>query len=660
MAISAIDFIKTKSGVKFLNTPFFIVDKLWLVGISIALIFVMSLIANVFGSSYSNQLNLFLTTYYFIPPIIGIAYYKKMFTGQGKRVATSFLLSFLFLPLMMGHMTIWFGPHWATSAHFNSLNALFFSEISTDEIFHAVLVNAISRVGYPSTSLNGDMLIAYHALSHYYDAIFSKIFIHSFLDIYGQTVLTKSFSYVAAIVLFSFVVVTSRNFWLLAVHSTVGITLLYWHGNAVGSHPLWLPSILLILFWPCFEKKLRNKLNVATLLFFFSVSTLLSFGKISLGVCFAGVCGLILLFQNKRDYRIYATGILLVGSILSFAFWMADQSDLVKSNISIKECLKLYEPALIIFSIISIFSMIFKGGFCKFALPAMACFLFILILFSLVLVGETEMAWFAEGYRFLASIFLLSDLGKLSSGKSTLSFPNIKILEYVNQCLKPVFQSFIARAFLIFSCFGICNERGRGRPQIFMILTAISLLYFWLPFNVLGNQQFRNFNSYPFRSYNTFMPKTQEKMSLEKEIKKAFRGSNKETTNRKKNELKLFRGKLSAFVEKNKLYNIPLFFDQTDWNVVYGFKNSLGKNIFGAHASWYYVIRLVAYLNQPMLNAIEDDAPRYYWGFSHYDGEGHLTSGQTSPICKNYTSYIDVNFSEKLPFRVISCAKSSF
>ncbi|MDB2469158.1 hypothetical protein N9X39_03700 [Alphaproteobacteria bacterium] len=658
MAIAAIDLIKTKSGVKFLNTPFFVVDKLWLLGISIGFMFLISLIANVFGSSFSNHLNFFLTFYYFLPVFVGFACYKKVFMGQGRKLASCFLAAVLLLPLMMGHMTIHDGPHWATSAHFNSLNALFLGEISTDEVFHAALVNSIARVGYPSTGLNGDVLIPYHVFSHYYDAVFSKTFVPSFIDVYGQTVFTKTFSYVAAIILFSFVVVASRNFWLLAVHSALGITLLYWHGNAVGSHPLWLPSILLILSWPAFEKILRNPINRTTLLLFFIISILLSFGKISLGVCFAGVCGLILFFSNKRDYRIYVTGILLLGFILSFAFLIADPSDLVKSNISVKECLELYKPALIILFIVMIFSMIFRGGFCKFALPAMAFFLFIVIPLSWILVGESEMAWFAEGYRFLASIFLLSDLGKLSLGRDPLRFLDSKRSKFVGQCLNPGFQNFIARAFLVLCCLGICNGRGHGRPQIFMVLTAVSLLYFWLPFNVLGIEQFKIFNVYPFKSYNNVLLAAEEKTSLKIEMVKAFSRSKPQKNNQKQNELRLFREKLIEFVEKNQLHNIPLFFDRADWNVVYSFKNSLDNAIFDHPASWYYTIRLVAYLNIPMLNAIDADAPEYYWGFSHYNGEGLLTSGQVSPICKNHSSYIDVNFSETSPFQVISCTES--
>jgi hypothetical protein len=119
-----------------------------------------------------------------------------------------------------------------------------------DTAYHLALVQSIASFGYPSISLHGTPLTAYHVLTHYLDAAIARLTGIDIFESYPMVVTIKASLYISA-VLICFARLVER-YGLIALLCAVGlglpVALNTWH--PVMSHGLWLPSLILTLAMP--------------------------------------------------------------------------------------------------------------------------------------------------------------------------------------------------------------------------------------------------------------------------------------------------------------------------------------------------------------------------------------------------------------------------
>jgi hypothetical protein len=120
----------------------------------------------------------------------------------------------------------------------------------SDTAYNLALVQSIASFGYPSISLHGTPLTAYHVLTHYLDAAIARLTGVDVFASYPMVVTIKASLYISA-VLICFAKLVER-YGLIAMLCTVGlglpVALNTWH--PVMSHALWLPSLILTLAMP--------------------------------------------------------------------------------------------------------------------------------------------------------------------------------------------------------------------------------------------------------------------------------------------------------------------------------------------------------------------------------------------------------------------------
>jgi hypothetical protein len=119
-----------------------------------------------------------------------------------------------------------------------------------DTAYNLALVQSIASFGYPSISLHGTPLTAYHVLTHYLDAVIARLTGLAVFESYPMVVTIKGSLYISA-VLICFAKLVER-YGLIALLCAVGlglpVALNTWH--PIMSHALWLPSLILALAMP--------------------------------------------------------------------------------------------------------------------------------------------------------------------------------------------------------------------------------------------------------------------------------------------------------------------------------------------------------------------------------------------------------------------------
>lgn len=193
-----------------------------------------------------------------------------------------------------------------------------------DSSFHVSVIQSIINFGYPSTAQHGQPLLVYYVLSHYVDALIVVISGLEVFDSYGLFFVFKAFLLLVSVVFFIARVIESRNgapwSFLISVFLFLPVMITPWAG--IGSHGLWFPTLLLIFSSPnvfrILTKPSRNSLKEYLILIL--IVTLISLGKLSLGFVYASFIGFYLLFKDFKDFKIYASGIVL------FLFFLSIQS----------------------------------------------------------------------------------------------------------------------------------------------------------------------------------------------------------------------------------------------------------------------------------------------------------------------------------------------
>jgi hypothetical protein len=119
-----------------------------------------------------------------------------------------------------------------------------------DTAFHVSLIKSISSLGYPSISLHGTPLTAYHVLTHYVDAAIASLAGLDAFESYGLLTLVKTSLFLSAVLLsFSKLVERHSQAVLLGV-AILGLPVVVGTWHPVLSHGLWMPCLVLALGMP--------------------------------------------------------------------------------------------------------------------------------------------------------------------------------------------------------------------------------------------------------------------------------------------------------------------------------------------------------------------------------------------------------------------------
>ena len=180
-----------------------------------------------------------------------------------------------------------------------------------DTAFHVTLIQSILNNGWPSIGQHGVPVTFYHVLSHYVDAAILLLTGLDPWDSYGLLYSYKEWLLISALVMI--VAFASQGiggvFFTLSLLFFIPVAIGTWH--AIGSHGLWLTSLLNILFMPMVSNTLFKDANLTNknYLYIFLIGIFLALGKVSTGVGFVGLVLCFLWLKNPKKLQVYVLGL---------------------------------------------------------------------------------------------------------------------------------------------------------------------------------------------------------------------------------------------------------------------------------------------------------------------------------------------------------------
>jgi hypothetical protein len=315
-----------------------------------------------------------------------------------------------------------------------------------DSAFHVSLINSINLFGYPSTGQHGTPLLAYHVLSHYVDALIIKISNIDAWDSYGMFFYFKRVMVLGSIILFIASVCRKREpyVFFLSIVFLTPIILSTWH--LVGSHSLWLTSNLVILSSPYVFKILNQegRLSSNDYMLLMLLIILISFGKISSGFCYSMIIGFSLLLKDRKDYRVYFFGLIL---LLFFIIYASQFRADIVSTYNIIDLTKILN--FIFLKSPTSYDLLFSNYVLIFILGLLAFFfrlqtlknLFYVVCFSIVLIVVyfnvasnltiDDKAYFSYGFFSVLIILIYQELVMVFQNGRMAKFPLIKFVNFL-------------------------------------------------------------------------------------------------------------------------------------------------------------------------------------------------------------------------------------
>lgn len=223
----------------------------------------------------------------------------------------------LFFIVMFASTSIIFIDYYRT---FPLLEAELGLDAHPDTSFHVSLIQSIMSNGYPSTMQHGTPIIYYHILSHYFDAIILLITGIDPFESYGLFYYFKVFLFLSSILIFLSQIIKSKQFFIFIASFFILTPMLISTWSAVGSHALWMTSIIVILSaHKVFNILVENEKNsLKEFIYLFILIIIISIGKISVGFIYAVFIGMYLLLKQWKDYKVYLIGIAWILFFLLF------------------------------------------------------------------------------------------------------------------------------------------------------------------------------------------------------------------------------------------------------------------------------------------------------------------------------------------------------
>lgn len=189
----------------------------------------------------------------------------------------------------------------------------------SDTAFHVSLIKSIAALGYPSISLHGTPLTAYHALTHYADAIVARIVALDVFESYGLLTLIKTSLFMSAVLLSFAKLFESQGQIVLLGVAMLGLPILVGTWHPVLSHGLWLPCLILSLAIPfVVSTLLRRELPTwLELLGLIAICIACGLGKVSTGFMLACLIGCWLVAKGP-----FATRTFVFGAVTALFFYL--------------------------------------------------------------------------------------------------------------------------------------------------------------------------------------------------------------------------------------------------------------------------------------------------------------------------------------------------
>ena len=213
----------------------------------------------------------------------------------------------------------------------------------------------------------------------------------------------------------------SNHILAFLVHFCCSYALLFYHGNVIGSYPLWMPSLLLILFWQQIKKIITTEISLETALLFVIFTSFLTVGKFSLGAAFLGIVGLSVILKNYSSVMAYLSVLSAFVVFVAFALLLTNGLSNGDERASLGVLLQYSKPTLEVLLPALAFCAILPNSICRKMLLPFLVYPFAMLLAALIVpIWYGDYTWFVEGYRYMVSLFILTDLGLLLTRKIAL------------------------------------------------------------------------------------------------------------------------------------------------------------------------------------------------------------------------------------------------
>lgn len=575
-----------------------------------------------------NTSVILVITLYYMGPLV---FFLKGRISLDKTLLSATVKSSIFIvlsfPFIFFFIKIFVGPGLASHVHFNAVEAFMFGHLSADEAFHASLINSIKTKWYQSAGLNDYVFVPYHALTHYFDALLLRAIEKHTLDLYGPITLPKAFLFVCVMMFFSVNVCRSNSLLVFFVHFCCCYSFLFYHGNVIGSYPLWMPSLLFLLFWKKIKKVLTSEISVNTALSFVVFTTVFTLGKFSLGTAFLGIAGLVIILRN------YSSALTYISVLSAFALFCAYSLLITKGlthNVDRENLsLLLYysKPILEVLPFALGICLILPNGFCRKMIVPLLTYPIVMRLAALIIpIWHGDYTWFVDGYRYICSVFILSDLGCLLSKKpmnllngNSSMWKNLNFKQFnYRQTLRPFSQILLLTLFLYqaHDYFDKMNHK--------VIYTSLAKF----PYLIFNKYKAPEELSKRISIHNRDKPKVHISSPSQQAIE----------------ELMSFRAQLHDFTKLNQLLNSPIFLDENAWKVLYDLRSKIGDQKGGIEDNWGQRLAFSAFIGLPLINGIPSGVNEFNWGLGFYNSSYFWSEKLSTPICGETKTYIDVKF----------------
>lgn len=494
----------------------------------------------------------------------------------------------LFLIIMFASTSTIFIDYYRT---FPILEAELGLDAHGDTSFHVTLIQSIMSNGYPSTMQHGSSTIYYyHVLSHYFDAIILLITGLDPFESYGLFYYFKVFLFLSSILIFLSQIIKSEQFFIFIASFFILTPMLISTWSAVGSHALWVTSVMFILSaHKVFNILTKNeKNNLKEFIYLFILIIIISIGKISVGFAYAVFIGMYLFLKQWKDYKVYLLGISWILFFLLFLkLKLLYISPATENNFSL-------------ISLYNFFIDISDSPLKMLQSIYISCF----ILICLFVLYKTK-----QNFRFLvSSIFSFLTIAIIITIKGNELIPaDIFYFEYS--------LAFILILFMFQNIF--YNIKSMHMKIIaLVILTGLSNFYYLPKFNIWSpsiSQSLKSLNYTPFNNINKILSSSEKINFMTGGIKTSW-------LNKTKRPLQNFKTKLNEFLLSKKIdrNNIVLFipkeiFEQDlyfikrhEWSKGYFISALTGISLIYGDKDLIKVYKNLNYINQSSWTSIND------------------------------------------------------
>lgn len=191
-----------------------------------------------------------------------------------------------------------------------------------DTAFHVSLIQSILNFGYPSIAQHGHPLAVYHVLSHYVDALILFITRVDPYDSYGLLFHYKIFLFLSSILLAVTAMTRNHGSITYFVSFVLIAPCIISNWFAIGSHGLWMASLILLLSAPFVFSRLFQEENLSDrqLVALFLIIVSIGLAKISSGLMYGALLSLFILFKRALRISTYLFGGLLLIFFLAYGY----------------------------------------------------------------------------------------------------------------------------------------------------------------------------------------------------------------------------------------------------------------------------------------------------------------------------------------------------